>query len=119
MTSATTIDLAAVESLTDDELAAALALFTAELARRETTACTDASCGAAISHVQECECSCRGLRHDRDHRASFAAAQATRTDYVQPGFTRSMLRAVADEVAPVPADVRRTRLANLDAEDYL
>lgn len=102
MTSAATIDLSAVKSLTDDELAVALALFTAEIARRETTACTDASCGAATSHVQECECSCEGSGHGRDHRASrerFAAIQARRTDYVQPGFTRSMLAVIDDDDA--------------------
>ena len=104
VTSAATIDLSAVESLTDDELATALAMFTAEIGRREATSddCP-ASCKAALTHVSLCECrSCRGQFHGADNRASrdrFAAHQARRIDYVQPGFTRSMLAATEDEDA--------------------
>jgi hypothetical protein len=102
VTSAATIDIAAVESLTDDELATALALFTAGIGRREaTSAVRPPACKAALSHVSLCECrSCRGEFHGADHRASrerFAAHQARRTDYVQPGFTRSMLAAIDDD----------------------
>jgi hypothetical protein len=75
-TVAPSIDLSVVATLSDDELAAALELFAAEIARRETLAatCYDASCGAATSHVQECECTCGGSGHGRDHVASRAAA---------------------------------------------
>lgn len=65
-----------IESLTDAEFAAALALFTAEAARRETLAaegieCDDASCRGAFSHVGLCECRCGGSGHGRAHTAHF------------------------------------------------
>jgi len=45
--------------------------------------CTDASCGAATSHRETCECSCLGDGHGREHRVARATALAqykTRVD---------------------------------------
>lgn len=122
MTAAATVDLSDVQALTDDELATVLALFTAEIARREATSdVCPAHCKSALSHVSLCECrSCRGENHGADHRASrehAIASMRARADY-NGGFTHAMVAAANDDEMFVSADVRRARLATLDPEDY-
>jgi hypothetical protein len=75
VTTVTGIDHSTVGALSDDELAAALALFAAELARREALApedieCTEPRCREAYSHPIQCRCSSGGRFHSIDRMSS-------------------------------------------------
>jgi len=165
VTTAATIDLSAVETLSDDVLGEQIALadtvfarvrlndprraslaysdaklavqvLTAERRRREEAAAIAAaeaivaeaaadmcppSCKAALSHSSLCECkACRGENHGADHRAGITRAinsYRARVDRAGGVFELMGITDHDEEFAPVPADVRRARLANLDPED--
>jgi hypothetical protein len=103
------------------EEAAAIAAAEAILAEAAAHICPP-SCQGALSHSSLCECRCRGEFHGADHRAGMTRAiDSYRARVNRAGGVFELMGPAPDddEFAPVPADVRRARLAALDPEDYI
>jgi hypothetical protein len=82
--------------------AAALAAHVQARATAAEAECRDASCQAATSHPETCECACEGASHGRhqDRTGLMPAAARTPAQAGQPSYAmRSMMAAMPDDEA--------------------